>query len=335
MKSSAARARRVALVLAAAVLAAGCANAPSALRTAGPAAGSIAVLWWILLGLGTAVFVAVTGYLLLAALRQPPPDGPRSLVGADERFIAMWGIAIPAVILLVVLVLTIRTGAVTYRPPSEPELTVEVIGHQFWWEVRYPDAGATVVTANEIHVPAGRPVRLVLESADVIHSFWVPELHGKMDQIPGRSNVFWIEADEPGEYRGICAEFCGIQHAQMHFLLIASPEDEFATWLAAQAEEPEDAEAAGVAAGQEVFVQANCIACHAVRGLREPTDVGPDLTHFASRRTLAAGMQENTRENLRAWIRNPHQTKPGTRMPATPLPDDELEALLDYLEALR
>jgi cytochrome c oxidase subunit II len=313
---------------------AGCANAPSTLDTRGPAAESLAILWWLLFGLGTVVFVVVTGYILYSSLKPLPASGPRAVVGADERFVTVWGIAIPAIILLVVLGATIWAGDATYRPPSEPELTIEVVGHTFWWEVRYPDAEATVITANEIHMPVGQPVRLLLTAEDVIHSFWVPQLHGKMDQIPGHTNEFWLQADEPGEYRGICAEFCGIQHAQMHFLLVASEEAEFDDWLAAQGEEPEDAEAAGVTAGQDVFVQANCIACHAVRGLREPTDLGPDLTHFASRRTIAAGMQVNDRDNLRRWILNPHQTKPGVRMPATPLPDDELEALLDYLESL-
>jgi cytochrome c oxidase subunit II len=328
------RSSSVLLPAALALATAGCASAPSTLDTRGPAAATLATLWWVMFAMGAVIFVIVTGYILYAALRPKPTSGPRAMVGADERFIAVWGIAIPAVVLLVVLGFTVWAGAETYQPASEPDLTIEVIGHQFWWEVRYPDADATVITANEIHMPVGEPVRFSLEARDVIHSFWVPQLHGKMDQIPGHVNEFWLEADEPGEYRGICAEYCGIQHAQMHFLLVALPPDEFDGWLAEQGREPDDAETRGVAAGEEVFVGANCIACHAVRGLREPTDIGPDLTHFASRRTLAAGMQENTRENLRAWILNPHQTKPGVRMPATPLPDDELEALLDYLESL-
>jgi cytochrome c oxidase subunit II len=322
------------LLLAVALLASGCGNAPSTLDARGPAAASIAVLWWVLLALGTVIFLIFTAYLLYAAVRPVPERGPRWLVGADERYVVVWGIGVTAVVLLVVLGFTVWAGADTYRPPVEPELTIEVIGHQYWWEVRYPEAEATVITANEIHMPAGRPVRFLLTSGDVIHSFWVPQLHGKMDQIPGRTNEFWLEADEPGEYRGICAEFCAIQHAQMHFLLIAEAEEDFQAWLAGNAQVPGDAAARGVEAGEGVFVRANCIACHAVRGLREPTDLGPDLTNFATRRTLAAGMQVNDRENLRQWILNPHQSKPGVRMPATPLPDEELEALLDYLESL-
>jgi cytochrome c oxidase subunit II len=323
---------RLAAPAAAALLVAGCANAPSTLDTRGPAAASISTLWWVMLAMGTVLFLVSTGYLLYAALRPRPERGPRSLVGADDRFIAVWGIAIPAVTLLIVLGLTIRTGAETYRPPADPELTIEVIGHQFWWEVRYPDAEATVITANEIHMPAGQPVRFILTSGDVIHSFWVPQLHGKMDQMPGRTNEFWLEADEPGEYRGICAEFCGIQHAQMHFILVAHEEEAFAGWLADRTGEPRTG--GDVAAGEQVFVEANCVACHAVRGLREPTDLGPDLTDFATRRTLAAGMQVNDRDNLREWIRNPAASKPGVRMPAWTLGDDELEDLLDYLESL-
>jgi cytochrome c oxidase subunit 2 len=312
----------------------GCADAPSALDPRGPAAGAIAVVWWVMLALATVVFLITTAFLLVAAFRPAPIRGPRALVGADERFITVWGIVVPAVILTGVLGMTIWSGAETYWPEEEPQRTVEVVGHQFWWEVRYPDADGTVVTANEIHVPTGEPVRLVLETDDVIHSFWVPQLHGKMDLMPGQSNEFWLEADEPGEYRGICAEYCGIQHAQMHFIVVALERGEFDAWLAEQEDGPPDAAAAGVAAGAEVFVEANCIGCHAVRGLAEPGDVGPDLTTFASRRTIGAGMLDNTRENLRAWILDPHAQKPGVRMPATPLPDEDLEALLDYLESL-
>ena len=320
---------RSASAAAAALLLAGCARAPSAFAPRGAAASSIAVLWWVLLGLGTTIFVIVAAYLLIATMRQHPGGRTRVLAGADERFIAAWGIAIPAAVLLVVLGLTIRTGADTYRPPSEPGVTVEITGHQFWWEVRYPDSG--VVTANEVHIPAGEPVRLLLEARDVIHSFWVPQLHGKMDMIPGRTNEFWLEADEAGTYRGICAEFCGIQHAQMHLLVIASPPEEFEGWLAAQAEPP--ARGAAVA-GERVYVD-NCLSCHAVRGLGQPSQAGPDLTHLASRTTLAAGMQDNDRDTLREWIRDPHELKPGVRMPAFDLPDEDLESLLDYLEGLR
>jgi cytochrome c oxidase subunit II len=315
-----------------ALVASGCANAPSTVDARGPAAATIALLWWVMLILGTALFLIASAYLLYAAFRPVPARGPRALVGADNRFVGVWGIAIPAVVLAAVYGMTVWAGAETYWPVEEPELTIEVTGHQFWWEVRYPDG--EVITANEIHMPTDQPVRIVLESGDVIHSFWVPQLHGKMDQIPGHTNEFWLQADEPGEYRGICAEYCGIQHARMHFLVIALEPDEFEDWLTERTREPEVAEAE-VADGEQVFIEANCISCHAVRGLREPTAAGPDLTDFASRRTIAAGMRENTRDNLREWIIDPHATKPGARMPATPLPDAELEALLDYLESLR
>jgi cytochrome c oxidase subunit II len=323
---------RLATLLAAGVLLAACNDgAPSTIDPRGPAAASIAWLWWVLLGLGLAVFALTVGFLLVAALRRPPERGPRFLAGPTQGFVLFWGVAMPAVVLLFLAGLNVVIGERTYAPPSEPELTVDVIGHKFWWEIHYPDHG--VITANELYLPAGEPVRLRLAAADVIHAFWVPQLHGKMDMVPGETNEFWIEADEPGEYRGICAEYCGLQHANMHFLAVALTADEFDDWLAARAAPPapDDPE---TAAGVEVFVAANCIACHAVAGLREPTDVGPDLTDFASRRSLAAGIRPNTRAELADWILDPHAVKPGVHMPPTELDEADLEALLDFLATL-
>ena len=210
-------------------------------------------------------------------------------------------------------------------------------GYQWWWDVRYEDSLPIrrLRTANEIHIPVGRPVRLLLESGDVNHSFWVPRLQGKLDLIPGQTNTLWLQADEPGVYQGQCAEYCGEQHAHMGLLVVAQPPDEFARWYEGQlagAAEPTDSLRRR---GQEVFTGSGCALCHAVRGTGAMAAVGPDLTHLASRRTLGAGMVPNTRGYLGGWIVNPQAIKPGNRMPAMPLSGPELQALLAYLEGLQ
>jgi cytochrome c oxidase subunit II len=306
---------------------------PSTLDPMGPAAADIAVLWWWMLGVATVVFLVVAAYLFIAAVREPADDARGALRAPGIPFVALWGIAVPAVVLTGLMVGNLVLSGRTYDAPTEPDVTVEVIGHSFWWEVRYPEHD--VVTANEIHVPVGRPVRLHVTAGDVIHSFWVPQLHGKIDMVPGEVNDFWIQADEPGTYRGICAEYCGIQHARMHFVVVAVEDEEFERFLSARQLPPEDPPTDRAARGQEIFLRANCAACHTVDGVSPPTDAGPALSDFAGRRTLAAGMEDNNRENLREWVRNPQVAKRGARMPATPLPDEELEALLDYLETLR
>lgn len=299
---------------------------PSTLDPRGPAAADIAVLWWVMLAAGVAVLVLVC-VLLARALRSPAG------AGGSTRGVVALGIVMPAIVLAGVLALTIRAGALTYWPGQEPAVAVDVVGHKFWWEVRYPQDDGEVVTANELHIPAGEPVLLRLHSEDVIHSFWVPQLHGKMDMVPGTVNEFWIEADEAGTYRGICAEYCGLQHAQMHFLVVA--EDDFDAWLAEQAAPAPEPDTATTQQGAEVFADLNCAGCHDVRGIDESgTRRGPDLTHFGSRRTIAAGMQPNDREHLAAWLLDPHETKPGVRMPPTAMEEDELDALLAFLESL-
>jgi cytochrome c oxidase subunit 2 len=215
---------------------------------------------------------------------------------------------------------------------ADDRLVIEVIGHQWWWEVNYPDQG--FVTANEIHIPVGEPVQVQLIAADVIHSFWVPELHGKLDLVPGQTNTLWLEADTVGEYRGLCAEFCGIQHAKMLFVVVAEPREEFDAWAAAQ-QEPAPQPAGELAQqGLVVFTDAGCNDCHTVRGTAAEGELGPDLTHFASRLTIGAGVYPNDRETLASWVLDPHTLKEGNLMPATSLSETELEALLAYLELL-
>ncbi|HMQ31786.1 MAG TPA: cytochrome c oxidase subunit II [Chloroflexaceae bacterium] len=315
---------------------AGCAGAPSALDARGYAAARINLLWWVMLGLGTAVFVLVTVLLLVALFRRrgegaPPAEAERRVT---NRLLGGGGVALPLVILVPLVGFTAWTSA-TMTPPGQPALTVEVIAHQFWWEVRYPDQG--FITANEIVIPAGQPVELRLSTADVIHSLWVPQLNGKVDMIPGRPNAMTIQADHPGEYRGQCAEFCGRQHALMAFVVVAETPERFAAWAEAQARPAADLNDPLLREGQQVFLGSACIYCHVVRGHTAENAtgaVGPDLTHLASRRTLAAGILPNTRGNLGGWIVDPQAIKPGNKMPGTDLDAASLQALLAYLESL-
>lgn len=331
--------RRRRLWLAPAALAlGGCssAGAPSALDARGYAAERINLLWWVMLGLGAAVFVLVTGLLLVALFRRRGEGG-----GAAERerrlsnrMIGGGGVALPLFILVPLVGFTAYTGA-TMTPAGERPLTIEVIGHQFWWEIRYPEQGFT--TANELVIPVGRPVALRLSTADVIHSFWVPQLNGKMDLIPGQSNTLTIQADEPGEYRGQCAEFCGRQHALMAMVVVAETPERFAVWAEAQARPAAAISDPLLRQGQQVFLGSACVYCHVVRGHTEGNAteaVGPDLTHLASRRTIAAATLPNTRGNLAGWLIDPQAIKPGNHMPGSDLDAASLQALLAYLESL-
>ncbi len=293
--------------------------AQGSLDPAGPVAAEIAALWWWLLGLGGLVYVLVIAVLVRAlARRGESPAAPGLLLVGG-------GVALPAVVLTAVFGLSLRSMRAL---PHEAEgaRVIEVVGHQWWWEVRYPDAG--VVTANEIHLPVGRPVELRVVSADVVHSFWVPELAGKIDALPDHANSLVLQADEPGEYRGVCAEFCGLQHAKMNLLVVAQPEAEFRAWLGGQA---------GLAAGEppQVFSDAGCAMCHTIRGTAAQGEMGPDLTHVGSRRTLAANTLRNTPEHLRRWLADPQQVKEGTQMEAPDLTPAELDELVAYLGELR
>lgn len=308
---------------------------PSALDPQGPAAANIEGLWWIMFWLGAAVFVAVTALLLLIVFihrrqEQLDPD----LQAPDHRSWVWWGGAIiPFLILATVLFFTLRSHIALANPPTEPVAVIEVVGWRWWWEVRYPDQ--QIVTANEIHIPVGEPVLLRLTAGDVIHSFWVPELHGKMDMIPGKTNTLWLQADEPGVYRGICAEFCGMQHAKMHYMVVAQSADDYAAWLEEQRQPAAEPDSAALQQGQQLFFQADCAFCHAISGTAANGRIGPDLTHVASRQTLAAGTLPNNRGSMGGWITNPQHIKPGNLMPPTRLNSEELQLLLDYLASLQ
>jgi cytochrome c oxidase subunit 2 len=215
---------------------------------------------------------------------------------------------------------------------QQPDLLI--VGHQFWWEARYTQSH--VITANEVHVPEGRRLLVRLESADVIHDWWVPELGPKMDAIPGQSNFLWLEADSPGEYRGTCAEFCGAEHAWMRILVVAQSEADYQNWIAQQLQHASQQTAGGdVQHGAELFQQRACSNCHAIRGTAATATIGPDLTHVATRETLAAGVLENTQSNLEKWISDPQAVKPGAYMPKFQFSPSEIHDLTAYLETLR
>jgi cytochrome c oxidase subunit 2 len=216
-------------------------------------------------------------------------------------------------------------------------ITIKVTGYQWWWHVLYvdPDQSKQVVSANEIHIPVGEPVQISLESRDVIHSFWVPNLVGKRDLIPGYKSSIWFKADSAGVYRGQCAEFCGLQHAKMALVVIAEPKEQFQAWLESQYAAPPEPSDPVTIKGREVFLAGQCSLCHAVAGTEARGTRGPDLTHIASRRTLAAGTLPNTRGHLAGWIIDPQAIKPGTHMPSNQLSSSDLQALLSYLETLK
>lgn len=318
-----------------------CTGPENMLDPAGPAAGRIAGLWWYLFVLGTAVFIAVVALFTVPLVRRrragsagdgAPPDLSGE-EGTSRRWVAVGGVIVPLAVLAAIQAVALPLGRdVSPAAGSGDELVIEVDARQFWWHLRYPDAGFE--TANEINIPTGRPVRFRVTAADVVHTFWIPRLHGKVEATPGRVLELVVEADEPGVYPGRCAEFCGLAHAQMKVRVIAHAPEDFDDWLVAQAAPAEDPATEAQRAGLEVF-RTSCVYCHAVRGHTGPSDVGPDLTHLASRSTIAAGVLPNERDHLGDWILDPHGSKPGARMPPAQLDDPELQDLLDYLESLR
>lgn len=296
----------------------------------GPAARQIEDLWWLLLVLGTVTFVIVV-VVLVAAFRRP--EFTEDEVPDVRRWLVLGGVVLPAVGILAVLVATLGSMRAIADEAPEGALAIEIIGHQWWWEVRYPDHD--VVTANEVHIPAGEPVELRLTSGDVIHSFWVPALAGKMDLLPDGVNTLVIEADEAGRYQGRCAEFCGLQHARMELVVVAASATDFRSWLDEQAEPAARPASAAARRGAELFSATGCAECHTIRGTGADGEVGPDLTHLASRSRIGAGTLPLTTDDLERWVADPHEFKSGTAMPAADLSDEELDALVQYLELLR
>jgi cytochrome c oxidase subunit 2 len=280
------------------------------------------------------IFVVVAAGIVYAIFRfrghEGEPD-PKQFAGSEKVEI-IWTV-IPFLIVVFLFVLTLR-GMNRADPPPAPSPDLVVTGHQFWWEAQYPASGA--VTANEIHIPIGKPLSVRLDSKDVLHEFWVPELARKMTTVPGQPNHIWLQADKPGVYIGTCSEFCGTQHAWMRILVVAEELSKFEEWQRAQLQPGLAATSAAAAKGLALFQTSTCINCHAIRGVTgADAHVAPDLTHVASRKQLGAGILENTPANMRRWLKNPQHIKPGALMPDFNFTDQELDQLREYLETLR
>jgi cytochrome c oxidase subunit 2 len=307
-----------------------------------PQARAVTGLWWWMFGAGMAIWVLVVALAIYAVRAKRGQRGPDDLmhVSVDthtrvERIVSA-GLFVTSLILAGFLIYDFSVGRFLAQHP-QTALTIDVTGHQWWWEVQYedPDPSKRIGTANEIHVPVGEMIQFKLRAADVIHSFWAPNLNGKRDLIPGYVSTLWFQADTAGTYRGQCAEFCGLQHAQMAFYIIAEPKVKFAAWLAAGSVPPDPPTDPTLLYGKQVFMSSGCSVCHAIGGTEAKATVGPDLTHFKGRSTIAAGSLANTRLNLTRWIENPSAIKPGVRMPALPFKPAELNALVSYLETLK
>jgi cytochrome c oxidase subunit II len=279
------------------------------------------------------IFAIVAGMIVYALMRFRWREGesdPRQLAG-NKTVEFVWTI-IPLMIVLALFTLTARTMTLSDPSPA-PEPDLIVVGHQWWWEARYLKTG--VVVANEIHIPVGRALSIRLDSTDVLHEFWVPELARKITAVPGHPNHIWIEANNSGTFLGVCSEFCGTEHAWMRFLVVAEPEAEFDEWEKAQLQSSVRPDGGAAAKGLALFQQMSCVSCHTIKGTAADARVGPDLTHFASRKQLGAGIAANTPENLRRWLADPHRVKPGVNMPDYNLTDEQLAQLVAYFETLR
>jgi cytochrome c oxidase subunit 2 len=319
------------------VLGLGCNGTTSYLDATGTAGHQEAVLgtWLTAVAMAVVILVCIAVLVGIAHHRgeQHPPERHEIKSGLNWIYI---GISATVVVLLVTFAGTMVTLNAASHPPRVPSLTMDVTGHQWWWEVRYSQAGHPelgFVTANEVHLPVGIPVRVRLHAADVIHSFWLPQIAGKTDVIPGQTNEMWLEAAKPSVSEGRCAEYCGLQHAYMTMPVVAESPDAFNKWAIARRAEAAPVPA-NLAAGQMIFTR-TCGACHAVEGTMALGRVGPDLTHIASRPFIGAGILENDPMNLARWIRNAPSVKEGARMPAISLDSTQLVAVVAYLQSLR
>jgi cytochrome c oxidase subunit 2 len=321
------------------VLGSGCAGTPSVLDPAGPQAAAISQLWWLMFWVCSGVFLLVMGFLLYAVFHPRRQDPPLITAVAERRTAraVIAAVVLTGVILVVFLLADFLTGRTLTALSASQPLKIQVTGHQWWWEIRYddPNPSQIVTTANELHLPVGQPVMLELRSQDVIHSFWVPNLHGKRDLIPGYLTTLWLQADQTGVFRGQCAEFCGYQHAHMALLVLAEPPAQFHAWLEAQRAPAVSPTSALQQHGQQVFLSSSCVLCHTIRGTPAGGKTAPDLTHLASRQTLAAGTLPNTPGHLAGWIIDAQRLKPGSKMPPNGMPPGDLQALLAYLESLK
>jgi len=314
----------------------------NSLHPAGPSSHDIEWLYWVIFWIVFVAFVLTMVAFARASKTYSRSEEMLPIIKdeeGDRR--ATWAVGTAIIItvltLFAVLFMSVITGKKVEGMSSSNPITIQITGHQWWWEVTYPNpqADQTITTANEIHIPVGKPVVILTNSADVIHSFWAPSVHGKRDLIPGYSSAFWIQVNQPGTYPGRCAEFCGLQHAHMGFSIVAEDEATFEAWEQQQlkpAPEPHDAEAIH---GREVFLTHTCVMCHTIHGTGAGSRVGPDLTHLATRKMIAGETLPNTTGALAGWIIDPQRIKPGNQMTPNPLAPDDLNALVTYLQTLQ
>jgi cytochrome c oxidase subunit II len=327
-------------------LLAGCRGPHSALDPAGPQARQISELAWMFFGGAAAILLAVVVVHLWTLRRRArqsnigsAPGGVALLEVERERRIARnvsWAVAATVLVLLGLLFTDYAVAHSLSAEPADP-LVIKVTAHQWWWQFEYQDPVPANVfqTSNELHIPVGKPVRFLLQSADVIHSFWLPNFNGKKDLIPGHPTSTWFQADRAGTYYGQCAEFCGYQHAHMRIVLVAEAPEKFAAWQEAQRQPAAEPATDQQRRGQQVFVSTTCAMCHAIGGTPARSNVGPTLTHFGSQQMLAAGAFPNDRAHLESWLIDPQAMKPGVRMPAPPLTPGDRAALVEYLLSLK
>ena len=329
----------------ASILQTACAGIQNSVNPAGPQADRISHLWWLMFYVCSVVFATVVIFTVIALRNRstqqnsvPPLLNPSKKIEGRRQRIILGATAITCLILLVFLVDSFLVGrSLTAELAHKNGVTIEITGHQWWWEVRYPDSTASNVftTANEIHIPVGVPVTFSLRANDVIHSFWVPNLSGKKDLIPGKVATIWLQANRSGVYRGQCAEYCGLQHAHMALWVVAEPINEFNAWRQNQAQSSVPASTNSERRGQQVFLSAPCVMCHAINGISAGSNFGPNLTHIASRQMIGAATLTNTREHLQQWVSNAQSIKPGNKMPQNNLSPEELQPLTDYLQSLK
>ena len=322
-----------------------CGGIQNSINPAGPQAQSLSRLWWLMFTVNAIVFVLVMIAVLLTLrkrMREPqsattPILEPSPGEERRRRNVVLTAVTITVIVLFVFLIASFSAGrAVTANLANKNGLVVEVTGHQWWWEVRYLDVDASNIftTANEIHIPVGVPVLFNLKGGDVIHSFWVPNLAGKRDLIPGKNSTAWLQADKPGVYRGQCAEYCGLQHAKMALWVVAEPQEQFNAWRQNQTQTSVQPASDSQKRGQQVFLSSTCVMCHSINGTPAGSNIGPNLTHVASRNTIAAATLANTRDHLAQWIKDSQSVKPGNKMPQNSFSEADLQALLDYLQSL-
>jgi cytochrome c oxidase subunit 2 len=309
----------------------------SVLNAAGIQAGRIESLWWAIFWTTTVVTVIVLTVLFVAVRR----GAKASQSTTDDRtLLRVVGVASVATIVILIGLLVrsvITSRAIASERNDANPLLIEVTAYQWWWNFEYehPEPEQRVRTANELHLPVGRPIAIKLLASDVIHSFWVPSLHGKLDAIPGHETTLYLRIDKPGIYRGQCAEYCGLQHAHMAFVIFAESSDDFEKWIQSQRQTAHQPESDQEKRGLQLVQQSACVMCHTIRGTAAGGRIAPDLTHVATRATIGAGVLPRDAAHLSDWIRDPQHAKPGNRMPALALPDGDREAIVAYLEQLR